>query len=75
LCRSKNTITGLIFRSLASWKLGRSLQDNTGKFGTGNPWQRRLMLVLATDLKQVEEIGCRCVDGNEILIRLWNGIR
>lgn len=33
------------------------------------------MLVLAADLQQVEEVGCRGVDGNQVLIvlggRIW----
>lgn len=31
------------------------------------------MLVFATDLEQVEEVGCRCVDGNEVFVRFWGG--
>ena len=32
------------------------------------------MLVFASDLEEVEEIGCGCVDGNEILIGRGCGI-
>lgn len=32
------------------------------------------MLVLAADLQQVEEVGCRGVDGNQVLVVLGSGI-
>ena len=33
------------------------------------------MLVLAADLEQVEEVGCRGMDGNEVFVRIgiWRG--
>ena len=33
------------------------------------------MLVFTADLEEVEEIGGRCVDGDEVLVGRWDGVR
>lgn len=61
LCGTEDSVAGL-----EGWRgvAGGGGQDNAGEFRAGNPGKRRLMLVLAADLEQVEEIGRGSVDGD-----------
>lgn len=47
--------------------------DDAGEFGTGDPGEGRLVLVFAPDLEEVEEVGCRSVDGDEVLVGAGDG--
>lgn len=38
--------------------------DDSGEFGAGDPREGRLVLVFPLDLEEVEEVGCRGVDGD-----------
>lgn len=61
---------------LESWSLagGGGGEDDACELGAGDPGEWRLILVLATDLEKIEEIGRGGVDGNEIGIRRWSKI-
>jgi hypothetical protein len=63
---------------IASLELGvaccRGFENDTAEFGTGDPWQWGLMLVFAADLKEIEEVGCRRVDSNEVFAGFWNWV-
>lgn len=52
-------------------------EDEAGEFGAGDPGERRLVLVFAADLEQVEEVGCGGVDGDEVFVGrggwVWDG--
>lgn len=37
-------------------------EDGAGKLSASDPWEGRLVLILALDLEQVEEVGARGVD-------------
>ena len=39
-------------------------ENGTGEFGARYPGEGRLVLVFASDLEEVEEVGCGGVDGN-----------
>lgn len=53
-----------------SWRRirGRGGEDDAGKFATGDPWERWLVLVFTADLKEVEEIGSGCVNCDQVLV-------
>lgn len=53
---------------------GWGAEDDAGEFGAGDPGQRRLVLVFAPDLEQVEEVGCGGVDGDEVFVRRGGGV-
>jgi len=38
------------------------LEDDAGEFGARDPGEWRLVLILAPDLQEVEEVGCCGVD-------------
>jgi hypothetical protein len=59
----------------AARELGRRGEHDAGELGPGHPGQRRLVLVLAADLQQVEEVGRRGADGNEIFRGRGGGVR
>ena len=46
---------------------GRGGEDSAAELGAGDPGERRLVLVFAADLEEVEEVGCGGVDRDEIL--------
>jgi len=50
------------------------LADYAREFGAGDPGERRLMLILAADLEEVEEVCGGCVDGDEVLVWFWDGV-
>ena len=50
---------------------GGDCDDDAGELGTGDPGEGRLVLVFAADLEEVEEVGCGCVDGDEVFV--WRG--
>lgn len=47
---------------------GWDCADGAGEFGAADPWQRRLVLVFALDLEDVEEVCSRRVDFNEVFV-------
>lgn len=49
-------------------------EDDAGEFRARYPGEGGLVLVFARDLEEVEEVGCGCVDGYQVLIRRGNGI-
>lgn len=68
LTGAKDSIPDLELRGFGGCGCG---QDSPGKLGTGDPWQRRLVLVFALDLEQVEKVCAGGVDFDEIVI--WRG--
>lgn len=50
---------------------GRRGEHNAGEFGAGDPGEGRLMLIFATDLEQVEEVGGAGANADEVLV--WGG--
>lgn len=51
----------------------RSCQNTAGEFHAGYPWERRLVLVFALDLEDVEEVCAGGVDFNEVFVFCWGG--
>ena len=53
----------------------RGVEDSAGELGAGHPWKRWLMLVLAADLEEVEEVRRGGVDAYDVLtvrrIGIW----
>lgn len=56
---------------------GWGREDDASEFGTRYPRERRLNLVLAAYLEEVEEIGCRGMDCDEVggwgRVGVWKG--
>lgn len=71
---AKDLIADLVQRRTATWQRRGSLRDYARELGTGDPWKRRLVLVFAANLQQVEEIGCGCVDDNQVLVVFGSGV-
>lgn len=63
---AEDFISSLVFWCLVSWELSWCLQYNTRELGSRDPRELGLVLVFPTDLEEVEEIGCGCVDGDEV---------
>ena len=53
----------------------RSGEDSSCELGAADPRQWRLVLVLALNLEEVEEVGARGVDFNQVMIRRGGGCR
>ena len=71
---SKDSVADLVEGGTAT-RQGRGCFENDAReLRASNPREGRLVLVLAADLQQVEEVGCRGVDGNQVLIVLGSGI-
>ena len=51
------------------------MKNYTAEFEASYPWERWLELVFTTDLKEIKEIGCGGVDGDEILVGFRDSIR
>ena len=47
------------------------MENDAREFGAGDPGEGGLVLVFATDLEEVEEVGCGGVDGDEVFVGLW----
>lgn len=47
--------------------------DGAGELGAGDPGEGRLVLVLAADLEEVEEVCGRGVDGDEVFVCFGRG--
>jgi hypothetical protein len=74
LAGSKDSVADLE-EGCAATRQGRGcFKNNARELRASNPREGWLVLVLAADLQQVEEVGCRGVDGNQILIVLGSGI-
>lgn len=65
LGRAEDAVTGLEARV---GDRGRCCQDCAGEFHPRDPGQGRLVLVLALDLEQVEEVGPRGVDLDQVFV-------
>ena len=75
LAGSEDSIADLVEGCTAT-RQGRGCFENDAReLRTSNPRKGWLVLVLAADLQQVEEVGCRGADGNQVLIvlggRIW----
>jgi len=75
LACAKDLIALLVLRFPTVGERRGSLQDNARELGAGDPGEGRLVLVFAADLEQIEEVGCRGMDREEVLVRLggWCG--
>lgn len=75
LAGSKDSVADLVEGGTAT-RQGRGCFENDAReLRASNPREGWLVLVLAADLQQVEEVGCRGVDGNQVLVvlgsRIW----
>lgn len=64
LVRAKDLVTLFELGSLASRQGGRCLENDTRELGAGYPWEGGLVLVLAPNLEEVEEVCCRGTNRN-----------
>lgn len=55
--------------------LGGDGCDYAAEFGARDPRERRLVLVFAADLEEVEEVGCCAVDTDGVLVRVRDRVR
>ena len=62
---AKDSVTDFEFVCLGGCRSG---EDGAGEFHAGNPWERRLVLIFALDLEDVEEIGTCGVDLDEVFV-------
>lgn len=62
LGRSEDAITNIEATLLAHGCRRWDGKDGAGKLSASDPWEGWLVLILALDLEQVEEIGARGVD-------------
>lgn len=60
---------------LSLYRGSRNGQNGTCEFGAPDPWQRRLVLILALNLEQVEEIGAGGVNFDQVVIGGRRGCR
>lgn len=72
---TEHLVANLVEGCSAVWQRRGSFQDHAREFGASDPRKRWLVLVLAADLQQVEEVGCRGVDGDQVLIVFWYRVR
>ena len=69
LCGAEDSGADAIFGG--SGRGGGNCEDDASELGAGDPGEGRLVLVFAADLEEVEEVGCGCVDGDEVFV--WRG--
>ena len=74
LAGSKDPVADLVEGCTATRQGRGCFENDTRELRASNPRAGWLVLVLAANLQQVEEIGCRGVDGNQVLVVLGSGI-
>ena len=74
LAGSKDSVADLVEGCTATRQGRGCFENDTRELRASNPREGWLVLVLAADLQQVEEVGCRGVDGNQVLVVLGSGI-